>query len=65
MASAHPPPEYSDPLQEWEPLRCRQGQEDLGLRLDCQCLAEALIQVGRKVLGQHQAIGMGQRLGQG
>ena len=59
-----PPPECSEPLQEWEPLRRRQGQEDLGLRLDCQCLVEALIQVGCKVLGHHQAIGMGQRLGQ-
>ena len=48
------PPACPMPHIERKPLRSRQGQEGLGLRLDRRHLAAAVMQVGRIVLGQRQ-----------
>ena len=59
-----PLPAGAIPHEERKPLRRRQGQQGLGLRLDRWHLVAAVMQVARPVLGQGQTMGMGQLLGQ-
>src|SRR4030095_16705391 len=59
------PPAGPIPHIELQPLRCRQGQERLGLRLDHWSFLTALLQEAGQVLGDRQAMRMGQLLGEG
>ena len=49
---------------ERKPLRCRQGQHGLGLRLDRRHLTAAVLQDGGHDLGVRQTVGMIEPLGE-
>ena len=57
--------EGADPRKQGKPLRGRQGQQGVGLRLERGRLTVAVKQDGRPLLGEPESKGMGQRLGQG